>query len=459
MTPQPHAKKLSTRLFAGFVALALGVLFLSVSAVLTATWSEYEGEAERRLAAQADQFATLLSRFPGSDPAEIFALVGSPDVRITLVDAVGNVTFDNQADISTLPNHANREEIIAARSIGKSAVLRRSETTGYDTLYAAVAVPGTADVLRLAETRTSLPFYLAQIALPLVGILLVALALSLLLSRLMARRITAPLVNIDVENPLSGETYDEITPLLEKIQAQKTELTEKNAALEDTIVMRREFTGNVSHEMKSPLQVISGYAELISQGVAKYEDAKRFAGQIVNESAKMRTLIDDVLTLSKLDEQQFGEPVRLDLVEVCQSAIARLETAAQERGITVNLQGSSPTYIMGSLTMAEQLAYNLVDNAIRYGSEGGRVEVVVSSSEETVLLTVSDDGPGIPEELRERVFERFYRVDASRSRDAGGTGLGLAIVKHAAVSMGGHTWMEQSDLGGLKACAEFPAIL
>ena len=262
---------------------------------------------------------------------------------------------------------------------------------------------------------------------------------------------------MSLEDPLASEAYAEVEPLLDRIDVQRRELLEQNSELEQAVNVRREFTGNVSHEMKSPLQVIGGYAELIESGITSPEDTKRFAGLIRSEAQSMRTLIDDVLLLSKLDEGAGGGALlEIDLASACERAIDRLEPAAAARKVHVRLKLQEGVVVLGSLTLVEQIVYNLVDNAIRYGKEHGEVLVETYVAGELVKLVVSDDGAGIPPEARERVFERFYRVDTSRSRDMGGTGLGLAIVKHAAESMNGVVSVGKSVLGGARFEVSLP---
>lgn len=449
-------KTLSGRLFAAFFSLSLGILLIGVAAAVAVSWVVYEGTAEQRLSAEAQAVAENLSGMPEDAAIELLENSALPDTRITMVTGDGKVVYDSQVDAAGLPSHATRGEIVAAREKGVSAVLRHSDTTGSDTLYVAAAVPQGSYVIRLAETRASLSFYLSRMAVSLAFILALALLLSYVLARAVARKIAAPLVDVDLDDPLACDAYVEVMPLLERVDAQKAELLENNQKLQGAVEARREFTGNVSHEMKSPLQVIGGYAELIETGVANGEDARRFAGLISSEAKSMRTLIDDVLVLSKLDEMQVDQSSSFDLAAASGSAIARLESAAKERGVSVTLGAGQCACVRGPVSLAEQMVYNLVDNAIRYGRQGGVVEVAITTGSGSAQLAVSDDGAGVPPELRDRIFERFYRADESRSRETGGTGLGLAIVKHAALSMGGSVRAEEASAGGLAVIVELP---
>lgn len=221
--------------------------------------------------------------------------------------------------------------------------------------------------------------------------------------------------------------------------------------------LRREFTANVSHEMKTPLQVISGYAELMANGLVPPEDMRKFAGLIYEEAQAMRALINDVLVLSHLDETAPGAETRLPvaMAEAIEQAVHRLETPAREAGVTVTVQ-AQPVEVLGNATLLEQMIYNLVENAIRYNQEGGTVRVTLTAEDDEAVLRVADTGAGIPPEAQEKIFERFYRLDKSRSKETGGTGLGLAIVKHAALYHGGEVSLESEEGRGTTFTVRLP---
>ena len=439
-------RTLRGRLFVALFALSLAVFAATATAIVAASWRVYEGAAEQALLSQAEAYASTLESQKDLAMEDTLSHLVFVDTRCTLIADDGTVLFDNLVDASSMENHADREEVKAARDGQKSVVLRKSDTLGADTLYAAVPV-GDGSVLRLSETRTSLASFLGSFALPLAAIALLVVVLSLLVARLLTARIVRPMGETDLTHPLDSDTYEEMRPLLERVDAQRIELEGHNAELERSVSLRREFTGNVSHEMKTPLQVIGGYAELIEAGVASPEDTVKFAGVIRQESESMRVLIDDVLTLSKLDEEN-SEIGSFDVGTTCGRAIQRLDNVASSREAVVRANLPSGIIAKGSDSLGEQMVYNLVDNAIRHGREGGTVDVDLSIAGENALLVVSDDGPGIPPNQRERIFERFYRIDASRSRETGGTGLGLAIVKHAVESMDGSITVGESPLGG-----------
>ena len=196
--------------------------------------------------------------------------------------------------------------------------------------------------------------------------------------------------------------------------------------------MRREFTANVSHELKTPLTAISGMAEIIKDGLVDPKDVAGFAGDIYKESQRLISLVEDIIHLSRLDEGGVGlETAPVDLLELCRRVMERLEPAAKRAGVSVSVEGM-PATIHGIPAVLEEMVYNLCDNAIKYNRPGGSVALNLSLGEKEIELSVADTGIGIPAEDQERVFERFYRVDKSHSKEIGGTGLGLSIVKHGA---------------------------
>ncbi|MDO4502964.1 MAG: ATP-binding protein [Coriobacteriia bacterium] len=449
------SRSLARRSFATMFVLCVAVMLTAVLAVTAVSFRSYEREAEDYLLTQVQSCASALQEVQGAD-ARCAALQAAPlaDARATLVDVDGTVLFDNYADPATLGNHGQRAEIMQARQSGQGALLRRSDTLGRDTLYAAVDL-GDGMVLRLAETRTSLASFLGGMWWQLALSLVVIFVLSVFASRLLTHMVVRPLQEIDLARPLENGAYAELQPLLARVDEQRRALEAQNDELQRAVTMRREFTGNVSHEMKTPLQVIGGYAELMEAGMVSAEDVPRFAGLIRQESEQMRLLIDDVLALSRLDESVgSGEPVGLR--QVCDRVVERLAPAADAKDVHVTVDCQDVT-VVGVPSSVEQMVYNLVDNAIEYSPEGGIVAVQAQAEDSDVLLSVADQGPGIPDELKERVFERFFRVDASRSRNTGGTGLGLAIVKHAAESMGGIVVVQDAPGGGARFRVRIPS--
>ena len=451
-------KKLASRLFAALFVFSFVAMLAATIAAMAASYSSYESEEEAHLLSQAQQFAKVLDKQNDTNAVEALENIPIVNTRATLIDADGTVLYDSQVDASALENHSQRTEFKEAKESGQGVVMRRSDTLGADTLYAAVQL-GDGSVLRLAESRASLASFLGGAAWQLGISLVVIFLVSLLLSRIVTRMVVRPLVSIDLAHPLENDAYAEVQPLLARVDLQRRELEDQNEELQHAVTLRRDFTGNVSHEMKTPLQVIGGYAELIENGVVSAEDLPHIAGLIREESNTMRELVDDVLTLSKLDESAGpGEPVLIR--EVCDRVAGRLELAAEEKHVNISLD-CCEAIVVGTPSMIEQMVYNLVDNAIKYSPEGAQVFVscetyVANDGANTVRLCVQDEGPGIPDEAKERVFERFFRLDSSRSRETGGTGLGLAIVKHVAESSNGLAYVKDAPGGGSIFVVELP---
>lgn len=438
------AKTLTSRTFALVFSLSLVVMLASAIAATAASFLSYEHEAEGYLLAQALTVADSLEN-SGSEESMRIELGSYPlvDTRCTLMRADGTVAYDNEVPADELDNHADREEIAAARESGSGITLRKSQTLGTDMLYAAVAMDD-GHVLRLADTRTSLASFLGRMPLQLAIALVAIFGLSALAAQVITRMVVKPLRNIDLSRPLDNGAYGEIRPLLARVDSQTRKLQAQNEELKRAVSMRREFTGNVSHEMKSPLQVIGGYAELMENGMVDQKDIPHFAGLIRKEAGAMRGLIDDILTLSRLDEGANSAIEEVDVASACRRAVARLSAKSEGRGVPVEVKSDKRCTIRGNDHLIEQMAYNLIDNALAFSPDGDRITVDVSSSTSFVTLRVSDRGQGIPDEFKDRVFERFFRIDGSRARETGGTGLGLAIVKHVVESCGGEAHVEDN---------------
>lgn len=312
-------------------------------------------------------------------------------------------------------------------------------------------------------------FFGGDLTVCVVATLIVGVALAFAVSRALTASIMRPLDEVDPADPWKVPVYAEMRPLLARIDSQQRTLRAQNEELARAESLRRDFSANVSHEMKTPLQVISGYAELMENGLVPPEDVPRFAGLIHQESQAMRALIDDVLTLSRLDElpPDAATATPVEVLGVAQRAAERLAKLADERDVSVQV-GGAPATVMGNEGLMEQMLYNLIENAIRYNDQGGHVWVEVTTepaappaSKEaaapTVTVRVADDGPGIPEAKREKVFERFYRLEKSRSKETGGTGLGLAIVKHGVQRHGGTIDVGGEEGEGATFTLRFPA--
>lgn len=348
-------------------------------------------------------------------------------LRITVVDADGRVVYESDADAAQMENHIARPEIRDAMNKGEGKAVRRSNTIGTVTFYYAERQEN-GNVIRVAREFGYFANVFSHLVPEIIAVFAGIFILCLCLGHFLTKRFIEP-VEMLAENADRAEnlkTYPEIQPFIRTIHQQHTAI-KKNAK------MREEFTANVSHELKTPLTSISGYAELIETGIASGEDTIRFAGEIHKNSQRLLVLINDILRLSQLDSIESElekEPV--DLYEVAQNCRDMLEMQAENNHVSVRVEGEH-VILPANRQMIEELIYNLCDNAIRYNNYGGKVDVSVKKTAEGVLLCVEDTGIGISEKDRDRIFERFYRVDKSRSKQTGGTGLGLAIVKHIAV--------------------------
>ena len=441
MTREPGAKgSLSHRMFVALV-VACALVAVAVTAAASLIYqSAFLSDEHEQLASECRTIASLLDL--AEDDATVLGELDMGDIRVTLVSPDGTVTYDSGADAAELPNHADRPEVAAALAEGEGSSERSSDTVGYMSLYEAVRLES-GEVVRLSVDRAGVIAFLFQDLAMLCGLAVLLVGASWVVSRRLSRRFVRPILEID---PASGDgvaPYEELDPLVSRLNEQHKELVQRMNAIQDAADMRRDFTANVTHELKTPIASIQGAAELIRDGIARPEDVQGFAGRIYKDAHRLSVLVSDILTLSRLDESErsgdrevFGAAERVDLLSVASDAVERLRGRAQRKyEVTISLSGVS-TPIMGNARLLDELVSNLVENAIRYNHPGGRVFVWVLPQGGRPCLRVSDTGIGIPPEAQDKVFERFYRVDKGRSRDMGGTGLGLAIVKHAATYHG-----------------------
>lgn len=347
------------------------------------------------------------------------------NTRITLIDSAGDVLYDSTEDAVTLQNHKNRPEIKAAHKNGTGQEVRRSMTMSKEMFYYAKLLPD-GNVLRVSKTMNT-AFHTAIAILPVMALIaLVALGFAYLLARQQVAKLIRPINELNLEEPLENEVYEELTPLLESIDKQ-------NKEKEAIANMRKEFSANVSHELKTPLTSISGYAEIMKSGIVKPEDMPRFSEKIYNEARRLITLVEDIIKLSHLDEGKVElERQDVDFYELTREIISRLSPQASAKKVHMELTGESVIY-NGVRQILDEMVYNICENAIKYNKEGGEIRVWVGNTLNGKKIIVTDTGIGIPEDQKERIFERFYRVDKSHSREIGGTGLGLSIVKHGAI--------------------------
>ena len=530
------------KIFQAMMAAAGSVLLASLIIILGCLYDYFDGLQEKQM---QDELTLAAAAIEESGQAYLDDLnLESKTFRLTWIDAQGKVLYDTKADGSSMENHADREEFQQAIKNGCGESSRYSSTLMEKTLYRAQRLAD-GSVLRISVSRATSGVLVLGMLQPIVLVLIVALVLSALLSKRIARWVVAPLENLDLEHPLENDTYEELAPLLGRINQQRRqidlqlaklqrgndEFTQVTGSMKEGLILlnersqvlsinpmaqrlfetdercvgedfltverspevsaaiqtalqsgycelqlargehiyqldisaissggtvigavilvfdvtenaraeqsRREFTANVSHELKTPLQSIMGSAELIENGLVAAQDMPRFVGHIRTEAARLVSLIEDIIRLSQLDEG--GElPFEVcDLAEIARETTDSLADAAEKRKISLTFSGE-PLGLCSVKRLLAEICYNLCDNAIKYNREGGQVMVSVSRVGEEAVLAVKDTGIGIPPEHQERVFERFYRVDKSHSKESGGTGLGLSIVKHAVQDLGGH---------------------
>lgn len=399
--------------------------------------------AHEELREETDVVAAALNQ--ASDDYVLLDQIELGDTRVTLVADDGTVLYDSDESPADMANHADRPEIAEALADGDGISERSSSTMGETMLYNAVRLDD-GSVIRLSKRQEGYISIFFTLLIPLLCLGAVAALLAWAAASREAKAIIAPLELVDLDHPKRNmeNAYQEMVPMLERIENQRQELKRQMRVLADNDRMRREFTANITHELKTPLTAISGYAELIGSGMVASEDDQRdFAMRIYKEAGRLTSLVNDILTLSNLDEAEHSadaaaasvlgtrEPV--DLPRMLDSVYQRLEGVAAKQGVLLTVS-SCPAVVEGVPRLLDELVYNLASNAIRYNKADGSVLLACGlNSDERPYIRVSDTGIGIAEEEREKIFERFYRVDKSRSKARGGTGLGLAIVKHAAV--------------------------
>lgn len=346
------------------------------------------------------------------------------ELRITVVNADGTVAFDNHADIRDMNNHGTRPEVSEAFQKGEGYTIRTSDTLKKDTFYYAVLLDNHT-VLRVAKEAGSV-WNIVEKSIPfIVVIILFMTGATTLSARYLTKSIVSPIEQMakDMDHMELVRGYEEVQPLIDTIRQQHADIIQSTRT-------RQEFTANVSHELKTPLTAISGYAELIENGMVNESDVSRFAKEIHNNSKRLLSLINDTIHLSELDSDEYElEKQEVDLYELVENTVNMLQFHAEKQEVMLSFWGEHGKANVNA-TMMEEVIYNLIDNAIRYNRRPGTVDVIVKNTERLVEISVTDTGIGISKEHQERIFERFYRVDKSHSRETGGTGLGLAIVKH-----------------------------
>ena len=347
------------------------------------------------------------------------------ETRVTWIGSDGDVLYDSSEGQEDMENHADRPEVREAFQSGAGQDIRESDTLGRQMFYYAQRLSD-GSVLRVSKTISSALGSALQILPGMAVIAVLMVGLAWMLSKWQVSKLIEPINKLDLEHPLENDVYEELTPLLESMDKQ-------NKEKEAIANMRKEFSANVSHELKTPLTSISGYAEIMMNGLVRPEDVRGFSERIYNEASRLIVLIEDIIRLSKLDEGGGEvEKEEVDLYALTREVCSRLAHKAEKHSVHVEVSGE-PVSIVGIRQVLNEMIYNICENAIKYNKPGGKVDVWVGSTLKGVKVIVTDTGIGIPEDQQERIFERFYRVDKSHSKETGGTGLGLSIVKHGAI--------------------------
>ena len=409
--------------------IQLSFLFVTLAAIILtlilATVADHENFKKEILHDLENDAYLLSDSGMFDDPANIkFKNTSDVDVRISLISSDGLVCFDTHADENSMESHKSRPEIKAAINNNKGNAIRHSETLDKNTFYVAVKM-NNGYILRVAKETDSLWSSFLGIMPYIICIIIGMSLLTIILTHVLTKSIVKPIEQMtdNMDDMKSVKGYKELQPFIEEIQNYHDNIL-KNANI------RQEFTANVSHELKTPLTAISGYSELIENGMATNEDITRFAKRIHKNSTRLLNLINDIIHLSELDVMdETPQMESIDIFEIAKTASEMLQLKADKHDVLLTASGVNAE-ITANREMMEELVYNLIDNAIRYNVPNGSVQVLIYREDKKVCLCVKDTGIGIPKEHQERIFERFYRVDKSRSKSSGGTGLGLAIVKH-----------------------------
>lgn len=420
------------------------ILFYGILAVILYDHNLSILEGEVRQEAKYVQAAINIS---GTDYLEQMDDVDR-DTRLTQIAPDGEVLYDSRRDENSIENHRSRPEVQSALQSGTGEDVRMSDTVGREMYYYAVLL-NDGSVLRVARTMDGL-MRTAVNVFPVMGVLaLLMMGFAVLLARWQTRRLIKPINELDLEHPLENDIYPELEPLLIAMDQQ-------NKEKEAVSNMRKEFSANVSHELKTPLTSISGYAEIMKNGMVRPADIPLFSERIYKEARRLITLVEDIIKLSKLDEESVElEKQEVNLYELTREVVSRLAPQAAQKNIRMELTGE-PVKYNGIRQILDEMIYNICENAIKYNNDNGRVSIWVGDTLEGAKISVSDTGIGIPKEHQERIFERFYRVDKSHSKERGGTGLGLSIVKHGAILHGAKVIVDSEPGKGTRMEIHFP---
>ena len=412
------AKKTLYKIF----AFGVSVITITAVLILSVFYSYSDNQLKEQLRVVESVVENQLAQ---DDDTAFISNHIDKNVRITLVAKDGTVIADSQESANKLGNHLNRQEIQQAIKNGEATVTRHSDTQGKKIYYFAKQLDN-GNVLRVSAEAKSIGKFFSDYIIYILLCIIVVIVTAVFVSMGITKSIVKPITQLgqSLDNIDKFKSDEELKPLVNALLQQK----KKQKMLDK---QKKQFTANVSHELKTPLTSIAGYAELIETGMAKPEDIKPFAGVIRKQALRLVNLSEDIIQLSQLEESDDEDMSfeSVNLYEIAQRCVEALNINAINKCVTLNLTGEE-CYIRGQAQLVEELVYNLCDNAIRYNKENGNVTVTVTSLEKGASVSVKDTGIGIPKKYQERIFERFFRVDKSRSKATGGTGLGLAIVKH-----------------------------
>lgn len=412
------AKKTLYKIF----AFGVSVITITAVLILSVFYSYSDNQLKEQLRVVESVVENQLAQ---DDDTAFISNHIDKNVRITLVAKDGTVIADSQESANKLGNHLNRQEIQQAIKNGEATVTRHSDTQGKKIYYFAKQLDN-GNILRVSTEAKSIGKFFSDYIIYILLCIIVVIVTAVFVSMGITKSIVKPITQLgqSLDNIDKFKSDEELKPLVNALLQQK----KKQKMLDK---QKKQFTANVSHELKTPLTSIAGYAELIETGMAKPEDIKPFAGVIRKQALRLVNLSEDIIQLSQLEESDDEDMSfeSVNLYEIAQRCVEALNINAINKGVTLNLTGEE-CYIRGKAQLVEELVYNLCDNAIRYNKENGNVTVTVTSLEKGASVSVKDTGIGIPKKYQERIFERFFRVDKSRSKATGGTGLGLAIVKH-----------------------------
>jgi two-component system phosphate regulon sensor histidine kinase PhoR len=440
------------------IFIACMVVFVMSTGLLAAVMGNYL--AKRNIGELRDKAMFVSEAINAQGWEFLKALPDESDTRITVVDADGNVLYDTMLDAGEMENHGDREEIQEALENGTGDSERYSKSLLRKTANYAVRL-NDGSVVRISMVQDTLGILILNMLQPAVLVVLVIVALSVVMAAKFSQNILRPINRLDVENPDDREIYDELKPFISRIMSQNQQIYHQMEELREEHkkqdAMRREFTANVSHELKTPLTSISGFAEIIRDGFVQEKDIPHFADNIYREAQRLMDLVNDILKLSKLEDGSVRvreERSRVEMLELCRDVTARLKLHSDRQKTELVCSGEN-VEIMGYRGILEEIVYNVCDNAIKYNRPGGWVRVTVAEENGEAVVNVEDNGIGIPWEEQERIFERFYRVNKSHSKEVGGTGLGLSIVKHGVALHGGRIGIESEVGRGTKISLYF----